>query len=122
MLEIDFSRATKQTASAFLARSSVRLPEISGPAEHQDYLALLDRCLLDRHGCKLLHGIDPSICIATLPSTHPGSAENRKIRRRSRARPGVDTSMAGQAGQAFYFSPVGGDQCRGALIRQNLPK
>ncbi|TFD65701.1 hypothetical protein [Cryobacterium ruanii] len=25
---------------------------------------------------------------------------------RSRARPGVDTSMGGQAGQAFYFSPV----------------
>ncbi|TFD91495.1 DNA polymerase III subunit epsilon [Cryobacterium serini] len=69
--------ATEQTASAFLARISVRLPEISGPAEHQDYLALLDRCLLDRqlsaheaqalvqlaeelglsrHRCELLHG------------------------------------------------------------------
>ncbi len=53
------------------------LPEITGPAEQQDYLALLDRCLLDRqlsaheaqalvqlaeelgfsrHRCELLHG------------------------------------------------------------------
>ncbi|TFB73202.1 DNA polymerase III subunit epsilon [Cryobacterium glaciale] len=69
--------ATEQTASAFLERISVRLPEITGPAEHQDYLALLDRCLLDRqlstheaqalvqlaeelglsrHRCELLHG------------------------------------------------------------------
>jgi DNA polymerase-3 subunit epsilon len=40
--------ATEQTASAFLERVSVRLPEITGPAEHQNYLALLDRCLIDR--------------------------------------------------------------------------
>ena len=40
--------ATEQTASAFLERISVRLPEITGPAEQQDYLALLERCLLDR--------------------------------------------------------------------------
>ncbi|WP_158252311.1 hypothetical protein [Cryobacterium sp. Y29] len=40
--------AMEQTASAFLERISVRLPEITGPAEQQDYLALLDRCLLDR--------------------------------------------------------------------------
>ena len=33
----------------FLERISVKLPEYSGPAEHLDYLALLDRALLDRH-------------------------------------------------------------------------
>ena len=35
--------------SNFLERISVKLPEFSGPAEHLDYLALLDRALLDRH-------------------------------------------------------------------------
>ncbi|WP_104177573.1 hypothetical protein [Cryobacterium sp. Y50] len=40
--------ATEQRASAFLERISLRLPEITGPAEHQNYLVLLDRCLLDR--------------------------------------------------------------------------
>jgi DNA polymerase-3 subunit epsilon len=34
---------------SFLERISVKLPESSGPAEHLDYLALLDRCLLDRN-------------------------------------------------------------------------
>lgn len=34
--------------ASFLERISVKLPEFSGPAEHLDYLALLDRCLLDR--------------------------------------------------------------------------
>lgn len=43
----DFTQ--EQTAATFLARISTRLPEITGPAERQDYLALLDRCLLDRH-------------------------------------------------------------------------
>lgn len=33
----------------FVDRIVVRLPEISGPAGHQDYLALLDRALLDRY-------------------------------------------------------------------------
>lgn len=33
----------------FLSRISHRLPELSGPAEHQQYLALLDRALLDRY-------------------------------------------------------------------------
>ena len=33
----------------FLERISVKLPEFAGPAEHLDYLALLDRALLDRH-------------------------------------------------------------------------
>ena len=33
----------------FLARISQRLPEYSGPHEHEQYLALLDRALLDRH-------------------------------------------------------------------------
>ncbi|QXQ10659.1 exonuclease domain-containing protein [Paeniglutamicibacter sp. Y32M11] len=32
----------------FVDRVVDRLPEISGPAEHQEYLALLDRALLDR--------------------------------------------------------------------------
>ena len=36
------------TANEFLRRISVKLPDHSGPAEHRDYLALLDLCLLDR--------------------------------------------------------------------------
>ena len=42
-------REQEQRASDFLERITTRLPEITGPAEHQEYLALLDRCLLDRH-------------------------------------------------------------------------
>lgn len=34
--------------ASFLARIVGRMPDISGPVEHQEYLALLDRCLLDR--------------------------------------------------------------------------
>ena len=37
------------TANDFLGRISIKLPKHSGPAEHHDYLALLDRCLLDRN-------------------------------------------------------------------------
>lgn len=37
------------TAASFLERITLKLPEHSGPAEHTDYLALLDRALLDRH-------------------------------------------------------------------------
>lgn len=33
----------------FLERITVKLPEHAGPGEHLDYLALLDRCLLDRN-------------------------------------------------------------------------
>jgi DNA polymerase-3 subunit epsilon len=33
----------------FLERITIKLPEFAGPAEHLDYLALLDRALLDRH-------------------------------------------------------------------------
>lgn len=36
------------SASSFLARISIKLPEVAGPAEHIDYLALFDRALLDR--------------------------------------------------------------------------
>ena len=32
----------------FLERISIKLAEYAGPAEHLDYLALVDRCLLDR--------------------------------------------------------------------------
>lgn len=35
--------------ATFLERITHKLPEHAGPAEHQDYLALLDRALLDRH-------------------------------------------------------------------------
>ena len=35
-------------APSFLERISIKLPEFSGPEEHLNYLALLDRCLLDR--------------------------------------------------------------------------
>jgi len=37
------------TAASFLERISIRMPDVSGPAEHSDYLAMLDRALLDRH-------------------------------------------------------------------------
>jgi DNA polymerase-3 subunit epsilon len=37
------------TAASFLERITTRLPDVAGPAEYVDYLALLDRCLLDRH-------------------------------------------------------------------------
>ncbi|QTX05652.1 exonuclease domain-containing protein [Agromyces archimandritae] len=44
------ARGTAPTAGErFLERITAKLPEHAGPAEHQDYLALLDRCLLDRH-------------------------------------------------------------------------
>lgn len=43
------ARGAQAPASAsFLERVSIKLPEFSGPNEHLDYLALLDRCLLDR--------------------------------------------------------------------------
>ncbi|WP_251858277.1 exonuclease domain-containing protein [Herbiconiux sp. L3-i23] len=35
-------------STSFLQRISTQLPDYSGPSEHSDYLALLDRCLLDR--------------------------------------------------------------------------
>lgn len=34
---------------SFIERITIKLPEFSGLAEHLDYLALLDRCLLDVH-------------------------------------------------------------------------
>ncbi|MBC7517921.1 MAG: DNA polymerase III subunit epsilon [Microbacteriaceae bacterium] len=42
-------RADSITAQTpFLERISIKLPEYAGPSEHLDYLALVDRCLLDR--------------------------------------------------------------------------
>lgn len=41
-------RANPQRAATFLKRITIKLPEFSGPAEQLDYLALLDRCLIDR--------------------------------------------------------------------------
>ncbi|TDW31086.1 exonuclease domain-containing protein [Cryobacterium psychrophilum] len=41
--------AHPMTAASFLARMTHSLPDVAGPAEYVDYLALLDRCLLDRH-------------------------------------------------------------------------
>lgn len=40
--------AAADSSTHFLERIAVRLPDISGPAEHQDYLSMLDRCLLER--------------------------------------------------------------------------
>lgn len=40
--------AAAESSTHFLERIAVRLPDISGPAAHQDYLSMLDRCLLDR--------------------------------------------------------------------------
>lgn len=37
------------SAASFLERISIKLPEHAGPPEFTDYLALLDRALLDRH-------------------------------------------------------------------------
>jgi DNA polymerase-3 subunit epsilon len=34
--------------ASFLERITLKLPEFAGPAEHRDYVALVDRCLLDR--------------------------------------------------------------------------
>lgn len=42
-------RATARDDRHFLERMSAVLPEVSAPEAHLDYLALLDRCLIDRH-------------------------------------------------------------------------
>lgn len=43
-------RSTEETTEAhFVERIVVSLPEITGPAEHQEYVAVLDRALLDRY-------------------------------------------------------------------------
>ena len=42
-------RTVETTADTFLARITTKLPELSGPPEHSDYLALLDMALIDRH-------------------------------------------------------------------------
>ena len=50
MLRAPVHRSTEATKEThFVDRIVVRLPEITGPAEHQEYLALLDRALLDRY-------------------------------------------------------------------------
>lgn len=41
--------AQDTSAASFLQRITIKLPEHSGPAEHTEYLALLDRALLDRY-------------------------------------------------------------------------
>lgn len=49
---VDVDWVTREAATApertFLQRIADRMPDHSGPAEHSEYLALLDRCLLDR--------------------------------------------------------------------------
>ncbi|QAY73718.1 DNA polymerase III subunit epsilon [Agromyces protaetiae] len=40
---------TAPAPAEFLVRITVKLPEFAGPVEQQQYLALLDRALLDRH-------------------------------------------------------------------------
>lgn len=40
--------ATEITAATFLERITAKLPEHAGPAEHAEYLAMLDRALIDR--------------------------------------------------------------------------
>lgn len=37
------------SAASFLHRITSKLPDVSGPAEHREYLAFLDRALIDRH-------------------------------------------------------------------------
>lgn len=50
VLDVDW--VTREVANApspaFLQRIANRMPDHSGPHEHSEYLALLDRCLLDR--------------------------------------------------------------------------
>lgn len=43
------ARGSSAASVPFLQRIAERLPDVSGPAEHVEYLALLDRCLIDRH-------------------------------------------------------------------------
>lgn len=62
------------SAADFIERVTLKLPEHGGPAEYLDYLALLDRCLLDRrlsaHEASALVamaenlGIDRDTCVA----------------------------------------------------------
>jgi DNA polymerase-3 subunit epsilon len=40
---------TEITAATFLERITRKMPEFAGPAEQADYLAMLDRALIDRH-------------------------------------------------------------------------
>lgn len=42
-------RKPDQASEHFLERIVVRMPEYTGPLEHDEYLALLDRCLVDHH-------------------------------------------------------------------------
>ena len=44
----DVASAGPVKATSWLDRITVKLPELAGPAEQLDYLALLDLCLLDR--------------------------------------------------------------------------
>lgn len=43
------ARGARAAAAPFLQRIADRMPDYSGPAEHVEYLAMLDRCLIDRH-------------------------------------------------------------------------
>ncbi|WP_349898381.1 exonuclease domain-containing protein [Parafrigoribacterium soli] len=40
--------AQAQASASFIQRITLKMPEHAGPVEHLDYLALLDRCLLDQ--------------------------------------------------------------------------
>ncbi len=43
------ARGTSTMSAPFLQRIADRMPDYSGPTEHVEYLAMLDRCLIDRH-------------------------------------------------------------------------
>lgn len=43
------ARGSSAASVPFLQRIADRMPDFSGPAEHVEYVALLDRCLIDRH-------------------------------------------------------------------------
>ena len=59
----------------FVDRIVVRLPEITGPAEHDEYLALLDRALLDRY----LSAHEESALIATANDLGIGQTTVREL-------------------------------------------
>lgn len=68
----------KSTETPFIDRMVLPLPEISGTAEHQEYLALLDRALLDRH----LSAHEQSALVAMANELGIGQATARELHER----------------------------------------
>lgn len=67
-------RPLQVTAQRFLSRITVKMPEYAGSAEFVDYLALLDRCLLDRRLSE--HEVEALIDLAEDLGIDRGSVES----------------------------------------------